>query len=565
MEHTQQIQSMADPVVVNSGAGATTDAEVSDAGVIEESPRIEYPVFHCGIRNTGNTCFMNAPLQILARIRRFAQWFRMRGYLTIDGWSSRPKHVVDMCEQFQDMMDALRSPGTNAVTPNGFRGVFVESAIAENMGWMIQGQNDAQEFTSMILNLLHKGCSQNLSEDSSVKKALVRKFPDVLGSFTENLREVLEQMAETNWWTHYSKEYNPIMTNMFHGQILTIISSRETEERSFRFEPFITLDLAVPDIDTGCITIQDCLDSHFANEPMRGDSRWSSPSKGKVNAIRASRIWKLPDVLVMSIKRCSNTGQKINTKVSYSLDSLDMSAYCTGPAKESGDDCKYTLVGVVIHVGVMFGGHYFTFVRNPGGQWMIINDMRVGLLKPEQVIDGVGAYMLVYQRESIIREDDAEEIKWYEKWKEERREIKAKREQQRLQEQQAREQEQQGDAQAQARPEEVDDMADADDDTTKLVRFDTSAITPSVEAMETYRRLSSINFEGKHTSAPGLDYTGFTPIHELSHFGEYSEDDMDGVYEGTDDVLEQDDSTINDITMNDIQDYLKSHPLQKRK
>jgi ubiquitin C-terminal hydrolase len=565
MEHTQQIQSMTDPVVVNSGAGATTDAEVSDAGVIEESPRIEYPVFHCGIRNTGNTCFMNAPLQILARIRRFAQWFRMRGYLTIDGWSSRPKHVVDMCEQFQDMMDALRSPGTNAVTPNGFRGVFVESAIAENMGWMIQGQNDAQEFTSMILNLLHKGCSQNLCEDSSVKKALVRKFPDVLGSFTENLREILDQMAETNWWMHYSKEYNPIMTNMFHGQILTIISSRETEERSFRFEPFITLDLAVPEIDTGCITIQDCLDSHFANEPMRGDSRWSSPSKGKVNAIRASRIWKLPDVLVMSIKRCSNTGQKINTKVSYSLDSLDMSAYCTGPAKESGDDCKYTLVGVVIHVGVMFGGHYFTFVRNPGGQWMIINDMRVGLLKPEQVIDGVGAYMLVYQRESIIREDDAEEIKWYEKWKEERREIKAKREQQRVQEQQTREQEQQGDAQAQARPEEVDDMADAGDDTTKLVRFDTSAITPSAEALETYRRLSSMSFEGEHTSAPGLDYTGFTPIHELSHFGEYSEDDMDGVYEGTDDVLEQDDSTINDITMNDIQDYLNSQPIHKRK
>ena len=131
----------------------------------------------------------------------------------------------------------------------------------------------------------------------------------------------------------------------------------------------------------------------------------------------------------------------------------------------------------------------------------------------------------------------------------------------RLQEQQAQSSAS-GDAQAQARPE---DKAEVGDDTTKLVRFDTSAITPSVEAMETYRRLSSMSFEGEHTSAPGLDYTGFTPIHELSHFGEYSEDDMDGIYEGADDVLEQDDSMINDITMNDIQDYLKSQPIQKRK
>lgn len=623
-------QGMPDPVAVpvsvdvgvgaNSGAGDIVPVQVQtqpnqtqEPGV-EETKKVEtekeYPVFHCGIRNTGNTCFMNAPLQILARVRRFAQWFRMRGYLTTEGWSSRPKHVVDMCEQFQDMMDALRSPGTNAVTPNGFRGVFVESAVAENMGWMIQGQNDAQEFTSMILNILHKGGSQNVLSYSQVRNAVERKYPDVMTSSTPDVRKVLDDMAETDWWNHYGKEAHPIMTDMFHGQLLTIISSRETDERSFRFEPFMTLDIAVPEFDSGCITLKDCLDSHFANEPMRDDSRWNSPSKGKVNAIRASRIWKLPDVLIMSIKRCSNTGQKINTKVDYSLESLDMSSYCTGPAKESGDATKYILTGVVIHVGVMFGGHYYTYVRNPGGQWMVINDLRVGLLKPEQVIDGVGAYMLVYQRESIVRQDDADDVSWYEKWKIERREQKAKRLQEHememakkremmIQERNIMNDKASSGGGAQTRVQQMEDMVndaiemtDISGGRDKVVRIDPSAIIPSAEAMETYRRMCALEMYGNEHS---LDYSHFTPISELATEGAedeadadtdlVAEDDTIGLYdkyydigdntldnyfpfkEGSllrDDVINRDDTqTINDVTMADITKISQIKKIQK--
>jgi len=602
METTQG--SMTDPigvgVVTNSGAGEGDVVPVQAQPIQSQEPgaeetkkvepETEYPVFHCGIRNTGNTCFMNAPLQVLARIRRFAQWFRIRGYLTTEGWSSRPKHVVDMCEQFQDMMDALRSPGTNAVTPNGFRGVFVESAVAENMGWMIQGQNDAQEFTSMILNILHKGGSKNVLSYSQVRNAVERKYPDVMTSSTPDIRKMLDAMAETNWWCHYGKEAHPIMTDMFHGQMLTIISSRETDERSFRFEPFMTLDIAVPEFDSGCITLKDCLDSHFANEPMRDDSKWNSPSKGKVNAIRASRIWKLPDALIMSIKRCSNTGQKINTKVDYSLDPLDMSSYCTGPAKEMGDDAKYILTGVVIHVGVMFGGHYYTYVRNPGGQWMVINDLRVGLLKPENVIDGVGAYMLVYQRESIVKQDDADDVIWYEKWKVERQELRAKRMAEAQMERDKKHEMASSGGGAQPRPleDEVNDAIEMDiisgegGGKDKVVQIDLSAFTPSAEAIETYRRMCALDTYGdEHEHDHGLDYSHFTPISELAIEGAEDEpehdieagDDNIGLYDkyygGSGDVqddyfhfqdgklVRNDTQTINDITMADIKHTLK--------
>ena len=100
--------------------------------VTTESP--QYPVFRCGIQNLGNTCFLNTSIQVLARIRRFAQWIRARSYLVIDGWENKPDHLKHLTNQIQDIFDAIRTPNTTTLSPRGFYMRFREAAVSENMG-----------------------------------------------------------------------------------------------------------------------------------------------------------------------------------------------------------------------------------------------------------------------------------------------------------------------------------------------------------------------------------------------------------------------------------------------
>jgi ubiquitin C-terminal hydrolase len=220
---------------------------------------------------------------------------------------------------------------------------------------------------------------------------------------------------------------------MFHGQFMTIITSRQTNERSFKFEPFNSINIAVPERGPmeggpdgkGLISIQDCLDEFFSSEPMTGDSRWESPSAGKVDAMRGVRMWRLPEVLILSMKRFTMAGIKVRTRISYPLTGLDMAAYCTGKALDEGDSI-YDLVGIVIHMGVVYGGHYVSIARNPGGEWIVMNDVRVGLIDPDKVRNNPDAYTLVYQKSSLTAKDDIAEAEWFKKHIEETKKASGK-------------------------------------------------------------------------------------------------------------------------------------------
>ena len=37
----------------------------------------------------------------------------------------------------------------------------------------------------------------------------------------------------------------------------------------------------------------------------------------------------------------------------------------------------YALKGVVVHSGTLYGGHYFSFIKNEYNKWFIYNDSRV--------------------------------------------------------------------------------------------------------------------------------------------------------------------------------------------
>lgn len=178
------------------------------------------------------------------------------------------------------------------------------------------------------------------------------------------------------------------------------------------------------------VPLSSCLNAFTKEETLSDDNVWFCP-KCKTNRRAVSRIeaWKLPDILVIHMKRflaSSQWREKINTRVDFPLTALDMSAWVSEEARAHmpPGDTLFDLFAVINHLGVISGGHYTAFVRavpctrdgveevassfatnddgsTPDYRWLHVDDDIVEEVGPHQIVTDA-AYVLFYRREFIV-------------------------------------------------------------------------------------------------------------------------------------------------------------------
>ena len=57
----------------------------------------------------------------------------------------------------------------------------------------------------------------------------------------------------------------------------------------------------------------------------------------------------------------------------------------------------YSLQAVAVHKGSFRGGHYYAFVRDSPGRWVLVNDTAVPTVVPFHVVQRSQAYLLVFR------------------------------------------------------------------------------------------------------------------------------------------------------------------------
>jgi len=85
-------------------------------------------------------------------------------------------------------------------------------------------------------------------------------------------------------------------------------------------------------------------------------------------------FFSVPKILVMSLKRFSNEGEKIDKLVDIPLANLNLEKYVIG---YDNNNCEYDLYGVCNHMGGCGGGHYTAYVKLKDGKWWHFNDKEV--------------------------------------------------------------------------------------------------------------------------------------------------------------------------------------------
>jgi hypothetical protein len=153
------------------------------------------------------------------------------------------------------------------------------------------------------------------------------------------------------------------------------------------------------------VTLMDCFEAFTTREVLSKDDAWFCPQcRTHRSASKALSIWKVPNILIIQLKRFGNRSatsisssfrEKISTLVEFPLEGLSLDNFVGSSGDH--DELVYDLFAVSNHYGSLFGGHYTAYICRQG-QWYECDDSRVSkVFNPDQVITSA-AYVLFYKR-----------------------------------------------------------------------------------------------------------------------------------------------------------------------
>lgn len=414
-----------------------------------------------GLRNLGNTCYMNSILQVLSHLQKFRECFLTLnpdeteellaktaigkpplpsklmhesassigtgrnvklGSLVkqslpagLNGGSSidrsleliQPKEPttkhISLCNELHTLFRVMWSGKWALVSPFAMLH-SVWSLIPAFRGY---DQQDAQEFLCELLDKVQ----QELESEGTKRRILI--------PFSQ--RKLTKQVLK-------------VVNTIFHGQLLSQVTCLTCSYKSDTVEPFWDLSLEFPEryhnIEKGILpitstecTLTEMLAKFTETEALEGriyacdqcnsecgKRRKSSPKTLLLSEARKQLlIYRLPQVLRLHLKRFRWSGRNHREKIGVHVffdQVLNMEPYCCGetPASPDKETFVYDLSAVVMHHGKGFGsGHYTAYCYNTEGAfWVHCNDSRLNMCSVDEVCR-TQAYILFYTQRSSVQ------------------------------------------------------------------------------------------------------------------------------------------------------------------
>ena len=326
-----------------------------------------------GLANLGNTCFMNSVLQCVSHI------YELNDFLDTKSYQKRLNKIPESLLLIEwDKLRELMWSENCIIKPAGFlNAVHKVSHLKDKDIFTGYAQNDLTEFMTFLFDSFHE----------SIKREVEMNIKGNIKNDTDKLALTCYNMMKTM----YKKEYSEFL-KMFYGIHVSQINSLESNYSNITPEPFFNINVS---IDNGDKLVK-CLDNYTKKEVLDGDNKvLNDKINKKEKAEKCIMFWSLPDILIITLKRFSNSNKKNNKNIHFPLKNLDMSKYVVGYDKKT---YKYDLFGICNHMGGVSGGHYTAFVKNANNNWYHFNDTRVSKIK-ESELQSSHAYCFFYRKQ----------------------------------------------------------------------------------------------------------------------------------------------------------------------
>jgi ubiquitin C-terminal hydrolase len=359
-----------------------------------------------GLANLGNTCFINALLQIISHTYELDELLDSGPeYKTKLNDSPDSKLLLSW-----DELRLLMWSENCTISPGGFiHDIRNISKQKNNSMFSSMSQNDMPEFLTFLFDIFHN--------------ALKRKVSMTIDGRPKNKRDKMAKLCFEMIKKTYTASYSEIF-KMFYGiQVSTLLPEHPKDQYdhlSIRPEPFMIISLPIPSRCTEagaksgsesrsaeCVTLMDCFDLNCDREFLHGENAWYNENLGKKqNVYKRLVYWSLPDVMILDIKRFEYSPEtfsyvKNQTAIRIPVENVDFSKYVEGYNKES---YVYDLYGICNHHGDENFGHYTSTVKTATSKWYNFNDTNVKEVSiPQNEIVGNTPYCLFYRKRTAAQ------------------------------------------------------------------------------------------------------------------------------------------------------------------
>lgn len=252
------------------------------------SPQFSSCARIAGLRNLGNTCFMNSMLQCLKNTREFYE-FLIAGNVHINlnsKFGSNGELTIELIELFKQM----RYPSNfKHISPKDFK-----CAVSRHIPDFIDyKQQDSHEFLVRLLDRLH--ADLNRSKPDIIHDP-IHKDPN----FYDKLS--IAEAARTFWSLHIRRN-DSFISDIFEGLIVSTLTCLHCKSSSKSLEAFTCLTLPIPE-NAGRTTLQNCINLFLRGELLSNEVAWQCQScRQKRDAQKCTYIWRLPRILIIHLKR----------------------------------------------------------------------------------------------------------------------------------------------------------------------------------------------------------------------------------------------------------------------
>ena len=315
-----------------------------------------------GLANMRNTCYMNSALQALRHNTEISAFFlENRHNQWVDRKPGSPK--VELVKGYADLLKSLWSGSRPAyIRPQGFLQAMIPAAVAAGFDqFQVPLQHDSHEFLTFMLDQLHEGMAEEVNIE-------INRPPPL----TE--RDKAIQQALEAWKRYFGKQYSPF-TEMIYGLMRITMCCERCGAKSNTWETFNCIKLPIPVQSNTPVTLESMLQEEFKEETIEGYA-CDKCSPERTLAKRIMRIWRLPRMIVLSLKRFTPDARKIYTNFTFpQQDPLVFRNYFSVDSPEPSQHQPYECFATVDHHGSSGGGHYTAQAKSPlSEKWHLFDD-----------------------------------------------------------------------------------------------------------------------------------------------------------------------------------------------
>ncbi|CAH2322664.1 ubiquitin carboxyl-terminal hydrolase 5 isoform X1 [Pelobates cultripes] len=296
--------------------------------LIQESGVQLQPLYghgYTGIRNLGNSCYLNSTMQVLFSIPAFQQKYVERMEQIFQKAPTDP--TQDFNTQVAKLGNALLSgeyskPAVEREGDAASEQKGLQDGIAPRMFKALVGkghqefstnrQQDAQEFFLHFINMVERNCRSS-SNPNEVFRFLVE----------EKIKCLVSQKVKYTQRVEYILQLPVPMEAALNKEELSIYEQNRLQAEQEHRPP--------PELVRARIPFASCLEAFAAPEQL--DEFWSAALQAKSNALKTSRFASFPDYLVIQIKKFTFGLDWVPKKLDVSIDvpeELDLSQFRGG-------------------------------------------------------------------------------------------------------------------------------------------------------------------------------------------------------------------------------------------